>query len=475
MRIFRLVKLFAISLILLIALALLSIPASIICKPDDLLAVNNGADMVLKNGNLVDVETGVVVSGQYIYLSNGRIVSIGSELPENADSVSIVDVNNAYILPGLFDMHVHVHDRKYLAMYLAYGVTSVRNMRGNVAHLRWKQELNAGQWLGSNLFTSSPVLDGPLHAHALQKVVTSAEAARQLVKQYKSEGYDLIKAYGYLEPDIYTAIVDEAFRLNFPVAKHGPQAILGLDLISNAGLQSLEHVEDIFQGPLNYSLDEAKMVGWVRELRYLKPRITPTLATFHHLTELSIRKQDYVETIPLNTLNPLYRLLHQQLEVKRWLQASPELANWNKQEEAFLLKIVNELNKQGIELLLGSDAGTLFLTPGESTHLEIALLLKAGVPPLKVLQAGTINAARALGVEHEFGSITAGKVADLIVVKANPLTDMQTLMMPIAVIKKGQWIGESEIAMLKQSAQQPANLYLSFGQLLEDLGSRALD
>lgn len=219
----------------------------------------------------------------------------------------------------------------------------------------------------------------------------SPAKARELVRKYKDDGYDFIKAYGYLDKEVFEAITDEARRLDFPIAKHGPNPIDGLGLQSNSGLQSLEHVEDIFQGPLNFSFDQNSMAIWVSQLKAINPTVTPTLATFHHLTKLSQDKAAFVDSLPI-----------------------------------------------------------------------------------KVLRAATINAATVLGVDDKYGSIEIGKVADLVVLKENPLDDLQALAAPIAVIKAGQWINSSELSALRISAEKPSNLYISMGRLLEDIISRAM-
>jgi imidazolonepropionase-like amidohydrolase len=458
----------------LLALILLAVPLSILERPGDLRPVDNTQDILLENAHIIDVAAGEVIAGQKLLLSGGRIRAIGADLPEKRQGLRIIDLHGAYVMPGLFDMHVHLHDRKYLGTYLAHGVTTVRNMRGLPMHLRWKRELAAGEWLGSNLITSSPVLDGEKYAHALQQVVVSPERARELVRQYHEDGYDLIKAYGYLDKDVFSAIIEQAQVLDFPVAKHGPNPVEGLELASNGGLQSLEHVEDIFQGPLNFSFDHGAMVDWVRALKALDPAVTPTLATFHHLVQLSRHKGDFVDTLPLDTLNPLYRRMNREFTVKRWLGASEEQAEWNLRVEAFLQQIVAELDRQGFRLLVGSDGGTMYMPPGSSTHLEIQLLAQAGVPAHRILQAATINAATALGISDDYGTIEVDKVADLLVVEGNPLEDVETLKSAIFVIKAGQSIDQAELVALRESGRNPSSFYISLGRLLEDILSRAL-
>jgi len=456
-----------------IALALLSIPISIVETPSDLLKVDNSMPLLLDNVNVVDVKTGRILENSQLRIADGVISSIEPAGTLAGQEFKRIDLEGAYITPGLFDMHVHIHDRKYLALNLSKGVTSVRNMRGLPMHLRWKQELKDDRWLGSNLYTSSPVLDGEKYAHALQQVVTSPEEARELVKNYQRAGFDLIKVYGYLDARVFEAIVDEAKKLSMPVAKHGPNPVAGLALESNRGLQSLEHVEDIFQGPLNYKFDREALVQWIGQFKEIEVAVTPTLATFDHLTRLSEQKMEFVESLPLNTLNPLYKMINGEFEVSRWLAANEKQIQWNKKEAAFLLEIVKELDDQGIKLLVGSDAGTLYMPPGLSTHREMALMLKAGLSPLTVLRAGTINAAESLAIDQRFGSIEVGKVADLVVVTHNPLDDLATLSQPEAVIKAGQWISASDLVALRKSAENPSSFYISLGRLLEDLLTRA--
>lgn len=150
-------------------------------------------------------------------------------------------------------------------------------------------------------------------------------------------------------------------------------------------------------------------------------------------------------------------------------QCKRDQVQWNKKEEAYLLQIVKVLDDEGIKLLVGSDAGTLYMPPGSSAHREMALLVQAGVSPITVLRAGTINAAETLEVDNQHGTIEIGKIADLVVVETNPLENIGVLETPKAVIKNGQWLAEKDIMELKASGGNPSNLFISFGRLLEDL------
>jgi hypothetical protein len=459
-------------IVALVLLGALAIPISIYERPDDLLAVTVPTDLVVDHVHVVDVRTGKILRDQQLQIVDGLIEGIEPAETSIAEGVTVIDAGGAYVTPGLFDLHVHIHDRKYLGLYLAYGVTTVRNMRGLPMHLRWKRELQTGEWLGSNLYTSSPVLDGEKYAHALQQVVTSPEEARRLVRMYQSDGYDLIKAYGYLDAPVFKAIIEEANSINIPVAKHGPNPIEGLPLTSNRGLQSLEHAEDILQGALEFNFEPEALENWLQELKQLNPVITPTLATYDHLAQLSEFKETFIKGLPLQTLNPLYRTINREFEVKRWLGSDKGQVEWNKKCRDYLLHIVKALDDEGIKLVVGSDAGTLYLPPGTSTHRELELMVQAGLTPEAVLKAGTINAAETLGIDDQFGTIEIGKVADLVLVDSNPLEDISALKNPKAVVKSGQWISEADLQKLKTSGENPSGFYVSFGRLLEDVLTR---
>jgi imidazolonepropionase-like amidohydrolase len=129
--------------------------------------------------------------------------------------------------------------------------------------------------------------------------------------------------------------------------------------------------------------------------------------------------------------------------------------------------ITGVLHEKGVNLVLGSDSGIMYAVPGVSTHDEVALLKKSGLPNEAILRMATLNAARALGVADRFGSIEEGKIADLVLTADNPLVDLDSLRAPSAVIKNGQWLGAEELQQLKDSAKNPSNAYFTFGRLLE--------
>ncbi|GHA12507.1 amidohydrolase [Arenicella chitinivorans] len=444
----------------------------------DLPPVINGTALAIDNVSIVNVRTLTVKPDQQLRLRDGHIEAIlpaGSTVPAGYQRV---EGNHAYVTPGLMDMHTHIYDRKDLVITLAHGVTTVRNLRGMPMHLRWRQELENKQWLGARMLTSSPVFDRPELAHALQQAVRNPEQARDLVRHFKAEGYDSLKLYNDLEPAVFEAILDEAAKRAIPVVKHGPYAVVsdtlsGLKLEKLNGVQSVEHVEDIFQTVLNFEFGLEKLDAYLRQLANTDVYLTPTLATFDHLTQLSVHKEAFVEQLPLDQFNPFFRTLNEHFAIERWLTASQKLADWNLRERELLLRIAKRAADLQVKLLVGSDQGTMYMPAGSSTHHEMALMQEAGIAAGQVLQAATINAATALQLSHELGTVDVGKRADLVLLANNPLLDVEHFRQPVAVVKSGQWLNRAQLAKLIHTSPPPQHWFPSFGRFLEDQLSRA--
>jgi imidazolonepropionase-like amidohydrolase len=445
-----------------------SIPMARMEWPSDLQPVSNKRPLAIDNVNLVTMVDEQVLADRQLLIRNGIIERIEPAGVVVGDEYRHVDAEGAYLMPGLFDMHVHAMDRKNLVLSLAYGVTSVRNMGGYPMHLRWRQELAEGQWLGSNLFSATPTMNGRKNANPFgQKIVTEPDKARELVRRYHSQGWDFIKAYARLDVPVYEAIIDEAGRLEFPVAGHVPYPVVEADYRLAKPMVTLEHTEDIFQGPLEYQYDDDAVKAIARQLKDMNATVTPTLMIFDHLTRLARDKQAFLDELPLEYLNPMMKRFVDATAGERWLGASEKLQASLEKRNSYFQYITRVLHETGVNLVLGTDWGAIYAIPGSSTHDEIALLQEAGLPAEVILKMATINAARVLRVEDRLGSIVEGKTADLILVAHNPVTDLKNLRQPLAVVKNGQWLHKNELDRLKKTASNTSSTYLTMGRVLE--------
>lgn len=437
--------------------------------PKDLPNVLAPTEYVLTNVHIVDVKSGRLLRDQYIHINNEHIIATGNHLQQQHKDMTIIDGHGGFVTPGLMDMHVHLYDRKDLVANLVNGVTTVRNLMGFPMHLRWREELKQKQWLGATPVVSSPILNGAEHSHLLQEVVTDAKSAQHIVRQYKIEGYDLLKFYGYLAPDVYDAMMTTAIEINMPVAKHGPYSPGDDPYRWLEHVQSLEHVEDIFQGPLSFEFDEQKLQDYITNISASKPYITPTLTAYDHLTQLSEHKQEFVNGIPMQQHNPFFRWLKQTFRVNRWLEADEATIAWNKKVMNWLMHTTHTLHEAGIPLLVGSDAGVMFTIAGESTHREMQLMQAAGIPASEVLKSATWHPAVAMDLQQQLGSVGPGKVADLIVLSENPLTDIKAMQFPNAVIKQGQYLPKTTLMELQERLNTPSSFMTGIAHLMEYL------
>ncbi len=456
------------SIFLILFVSLLVIFNAKFIQPSGLQQVQTNHQYVLDNVHLVMVEQQTIQKDQQLTIRNGIIENITNAGSPTPQGYEYRDGNNAFVTPGLFDMHVHHLERKALALSLAYGVTSVRMMRGYRMHLLWRDELKQGEWLGSNLYLSSPVFASP-NTHALNQPVISPEHAAELVEKVHATGFDVIKLYGYQDAAQFEAIIEQANQLGIAVAKHAPHPAKGSEWQYLQGLQSLEHVEDIYQGPLNYQFDQEALKQAVAKIKQTGVPVTPTLAVFDHLTNLSNGKQDYINSLDLEYLNPVRVSLEEEYAIARWLADTPKQSAFHIEKGNFLKQIVKELHRQQVDLLVGSDSGMMYMAAGVSTHIEMALLKQSGLSDFDVIQAATINPAKALKIAEEYGSIKVGKVADLVITLENPSEDIGYLKTPNAVVKNGQWVAREQLDQLKESAKDHPNFWLTSALLIEDV------
>lgn len=408
--------------------------------------------LYIDNVHIVDINTGQVIENRQLLIVKGKIAAIKSaETPITDKLYTRHDGKGSYVMPGLIDMHVHAYDPAAFMITLSHGVTHLRLMNGVKEHIIWRKELEEGSRIGSTITVSSPIISGFKNAHMHSLAHTPADATTAVVKA-KQQGYDLIKAYGNLTAPVLNALLREAKNQNIPVAKHGPHPADDMEWRELAGLQSLEHVEDIYQGPLNYNQDQKKLDETIVKLKALNTPVTPTLNIFWQLTQISEQKQAYIDALPNDYISPIIALEETHHQVKRWIKSSDGMIDHNKKTLAFLKEITRQLYQAEIPLLVGSDSGVLLSPHGLATHSEMELMHQAGLPSIAVLRAATINAAKALGKESQLGRVAVGYNADLILSEQNPLEYLATLEQPTAVVKYGRLFSNIELQQLRRKA-----------------------
>lgn len=358
-----------------------------------------------------DLETGqtVVVEGDRItYAGPGS----GAPIPRDARRI---DAEGRYLMPGLADMHVHLNFADELGVYLAHGITTVRNMRGAPDHLAWREEVRSGRRPGPTVYTSGPTLGGsPLRNPAFTAVDTPADA-RRVVAEQASAGYDFIKVHSRIRADVYAAISEAARARKIAVVGHYLPEV-GLEAQVSERQASLEHVGDMAD-VLTHAL--------ARRMAAMGTFVAPMLCT------------EYTGDAPARDLPGLL--------------ARPGQA-WREPSERDR-KAVSMLLGAGVSLLAGTDASLPAMRPGESLGLEMRSLAAAGLSPRQVLAAATRNAGqfspRAEASWPDFGTIRAGARADLLLLDANPLEDPLRALSPRSVVTNGRLYETSALARLR--------------------------
>ncbi len=421
-----------------------------------------------------------------IQIINGRIESISStvesgrsvNLPKN---VRVINASGKFLIAGLWDMHVHALSKNqpdhFFPLFVANGVTGIRDMGGDIPLpqiAQLKQEIAVGIRLGPEVYAAGPILEGPKPFWPFSIAVRDSSDARQSVSTLAKQEADFLKVYNTLQRDSYMAIASQAKETGIPFVGHIPDDVTPEEA-SNLGQKSIEHLWGIpsfltsdtaqlrkMQTDANDSEDPAL----ARDLFY---KINQTvLATYDtdkasRLFKEFVRNQTW-QTPTLVVLRSYTRIHDPKLrEDPRIAYITDDLLNfWNsmggppdpRNDEIQMrlfnhnLEIVRAMQTAGVPLLAGTDTPNPYTYPGFSLHDELELLVSAGLSPAEALQTATLRPAQFLGVEHDFGSVQEGKVANLVLLDANPLEDIRNIRKIRAVILRRTYLDRKRLDQL---------------------------
>lgn len=453
--------------------------------------------LVLTHVNVIDVTSdvaGAAIRGDMtVVLDRDRIASIGetTELRVPSDA-RIVDARGKFLIPGLWDMHVHWYDERFLGLFIANGVTGVRQMFGAPVHLEWRRRSEAGELLAPRQFIASPIVDGIDPTWPGSIAVGDEASARAAVRRIKSDGFDFVKVYDGLRKEGYFALVDEAKKQRLTLAGHLPHAIPAL-AASEAGQRSMEHLGGI---TLSCSSAESEIrQGWTRVAGLISPDADfDSIAAFGRrldqrgldtydprkaevLFELFARNETW-QCPTLTVLRAMARLDDETFTNDPRLRYMPpgvrtmwlpendfrfdshgtEDFTLSRRQFERALELVRAMNHAHVPILAGTDALNPFCFPGFSLHDELELLVDAGLTPMRALQAATINPATYMGARESLGTIEPGQFADLVLLDANPLDDITNTQRIAAVFTAGRMFDRTALDSLLLHAEQIANL-----------------
>jgi hypothetical protein len=395
--------------------------------------------LTINHVTVIDVLSGAAKADMMVVIAGHRIVEL-HPAAEGKTLGKVVDGTGKFLLPGLWDMHVHLGNATEAALPLlvSLGITGVRDMGSpSYSTLRqWRIEALAGKRIGPRIVAPGPILTMG-DPYFWQLVIRSPEEGRRAVDALAQEGVDFIKITQTLDRDTYFAVADEARRLNLPLSGHLPVAESGIGFkvsgieASNAGQRSLEHMHGI---PLPFEKEDPALLP---TLLKNGTWVVPTLVTYYaraHVQERAARQDDP----RLKHIAPGFKQFwDSQLGSFSNSPVSQQLFEWRSAE-------VLTLYKAGVPLLAGSDLGFAYIFPGDVVQ-ELELFVKAGLPPLAALRTATLNPARYLKLDDVLGSIEAGKIADLVLLTANPLDDVGNLRRVDAVVLNGRYFDRAQL------------------------------
>jgi Amidohydrolase family len=424
--------------------------------------------LAVKGATLLDVFSGRQTRNSVIIVKGYRIKEVGNAanivIPTDA---RVIDAGGKWVIPGLIEMHVHGSARKDvpIALYVANGITAVRDMGGSITSLRMtRQRIESGETVGPHLFYTGNLLDGsPPVWPPMSFIVDSADEAKSAVDFLVSQGADSIKIYNNITEPVLAAVVKAAKPANKPVGGHVPKAMsvrrsieLGFNFIEHAAIRSRDLLEWnlITQGELNrlislssvtqrealvwqrVDLDSAKVKALIAFMAEKPVFLDPTLsidefdALFLYEQEAHHPNNRYLSRgFVEEALGPDHDIFRMPAELKAIAVSGIEKRQ----------KFVGLCNRAGVKILAGTDGpGIGRMTIGFGLHHELALLVKAGLKPIEALQAATINAARALRKEKEMGSLEAGNFADMVILNSDPLADINNTTKIDSVLLRGR-------------------------------------
>lgn len=451
--------------------------------------------LVVRDVTLIDMVDGRSRSRMTVIVRGHRIADIGRKLKTPKDAM-VIDGRGKFLIPGLWDMHVHAlrPDRidTFFPLFIANGITGIRDMGttadGFAMLAGVRADIGSGKRIGPRIVAAGRIMDGAKPDVPANSIPFSGEKeAREQVRFLKRSGADFIKVYSGVSRAEYAAIVDEAKKLGLSVAGHVPFDLTSFEA-SNAGQRSFEHLGNILRScsTLDAKTIEdrtnAAVTSKPGDMTAIPKRIAARtkieLETFDRskcetLYSTFVKNQTY-QVPTLATKRPLSLFDDGVFTNDARMKYIPrtELENWKPENSFFLkfrtpefivqkkrlyakeLELVREMHRAGVPFMTGTDIPGAYTYPGFSLHDELELLVENGFTPYEALQAATVDPAKFLGMDRDLGTIEKGKLADLILLEADPLKDIRNTTRIRAVVVDGKLLDRSELdRLLKEVAE----------------------
>jgi imidazolonepropionase-like amidohydrolase len=442
----------------------------------------------IRNVTLVSMEDEKPIENQTVLIENGIIAEINNtKRVKPGKDFEVVDGTGKYLIPGLFDMHAHFYYEHgqpntcetELKLMLANGLTTVRIIGGHPEYLEARKKVRTQEWLGPQVLVASLPFAGQTNNpdNPFEYYCTNKEDAKKGVKRFKDEGYDAIKLTFMVTPDVYDAVIETAKEVGIKVTGHvGPLVTLPRAL--KAG-QQIEHMDEFIDQllpdksvnngqsvsdmnlwrPQAWStvphLDESRISGLVKDVKEAGVYVTPTNYFFHSFFGVGIDEAAAKENVSYPYIPATIKTFAWKVRERYLSQSAP--MEYRQKYVNLRKKMVYELWKAGVPLMAGSDSPQWFGVTGFAIHEELENLVLCGLTPYAALQTATINPAKYLELDHKKGSITKGKVADLLLLDKNPLEDIRHTRNIHSVFSGTRYLSAAEISNLLEETRKLSN------------------
>lgn len=382
---------------------------------------------------------------QTVIVRDGRIAAMGptASLPVPSDALR-VDGAGKFLLPGLAEMHGHNPAagsppelfENVLFLFVANGVTTVRSMLGSPGQLEWRDKASRGEIVAPNLYLAGPSFSG--------QAVPSPQAAIERVRAQKAEGWDLLKIHPGLKPEVYAALARTAKEVGIEFSGHIP-ADVGLVACIEQGQRTVDHLDGYIEylKALDAPLDPAKLAEVVTFSRNKGVWVVPTMALWEVI--IGAAKQDEIAAFPELRYLPRAMVDGWKANYTRRVSAPNFNAARARQTAENRKVLFRALADGGVKIIFGTDAPQVFSVPGFSIHRELQAMKEIGMSNFAILQSATKNVGDYYAAVDRFGTIAVGQRADLLLLTANPLSDLAHVQKRAGVMVRGRWMPEQEI------------------------------
>jgi imidazolonepropionase-like amidohydrolase len=396
------------------------------------------ASIAVQDVTLIDVATGTARPHMTVVIDDGKISRVGTSIQLSA-STRVTSGKDKFLIPGLWDMHVHLYYKQYLPLFVAYGITGVEDMGSDYSRTSaWRDEIEKGTAVGPHIITSGPPVDGSSSQDPKLPVLVArtGEQGRAAFDQLYKMDVDFIKVLSSLPREAYFALAEQARHWDMRVAGHIPTTVTAQEAVE-ARQKSLEHMFGITKSVAN----EQEAARFFERCTLTGTRVDPTLVLWLRMSHIDDTKL---------MSDPELRVVPESIR-KTWPDVSNDPTSFKIQIWR-IYRLVWLAKQAKTEILAGTDTGDPYVIPGRALHDELEQLVEAGLTPREALEAATLAPVRLFETEKEMGSIEKGKLADMVLLDANPLDDIRNVRKVQGVFTHGRYYARKDLDAILEAA-----------------------